>query len=127
MFKDRRTRKSGLPAEATVLSIEDKSGRSPDTLRSFLHHLEVRPDDGAAAFKASVRDVFGLSGLRPREYDVVRVKYDPKSLNVVFDLDGDWRYDVEASEARSLELRRQTAALREAAWRSTSPPRDGAA
>jgi hypothetical protein len=121
VFKNRRTRKSGLPAEATVLSIEDKSGHSTDQLRSFLHRLEVRPDDGAPAFEAKVRDVFVLSGIRPREFDVLRVKYDPKTLNVVFDLEGDWRYDEEASAARSLELRRQMAARRNAARPDARP------
>jgi hypothetical protein len=111
MFKNRRTRKHGLPAEATVLSIEDESGRSADTMRTFLHHLEVRPE-GREPFTATIKQPFGISGLRPREHDVLRVKYDPESLNVVFDFAGDHRYDLEASEARSLELRRQTAELR---------------
>ena len=68
----------------------------------------MRPE-GRAPFEADVRDVFVLSGIRPREFDVLRVKYDPKSLHVVFDLDGDPRYDLEASTARTLELRRRTA------------------
>jgi hypothetical protein len=42
---------------------------------------------------------------------VLRVKYDPESLNVVFDFEGDPRYDLEASRARTLEMRRQTAEL----------------
>jgi hypothetical protein len=120
VFKNRRTRRDGLSAEATVLSIEDKSGHSVDQLRTFLHRLEVRPE-GGAPFQAEVRDVFVMSGIRPREFDVLRVKYDPKSLNVVFDLDGDPRYDVEASTARTLEMRRQTAELLKA--RGGPPPR----
>jgi len=110
VFKNRRTRKHGLPAEATVLSIDDKSGRSADTMRTFDHHLEVRPE-GRQPFHATVRQAFGIMGLRPAEYDVLRVKYDPESQNVVFDFDGDHRYDVEASQARTLEMRRQTAEM----------------
>jgi hypothetical protein len=108
MFKNRSVRKHGTPAEATVLSIKDLSGRSADTLRRFSHQLEVRRADGST-FEAEVRGVFGLVGLRPREHDVLQVRYDPDSLRVVFDLDGDPRYDLEASTARTLELRRRTA------------------
>jgi hypothetical protein len=108
MFKNRRTRKHGVPAEATVLSIDDRSGRSADTMRTYLHHLEVRPE-GREPFHATIREAFGMMGLRPRDYDVLRVKYDPESLNVVFDFDGDPRYDVDASEARTLEMRRRMA------------------
>lgn len=107
-FKDRRVRKHGTPAQATVVAIEDLSGRSADTLRRFSHLLEVRRADGST-FQAEVRAVFGLTGLRPREYDVLHVRYDPDSLRVVFDLDGDPRYDLDASTARSLELRRRAA------------------
>ena len=110
MFKNRRTRKHGLPAEATVLSIEDKTGITSDTTRTYLHVLEVRPE-GREPFRAEVREVFGMISLRPAEYDVLRVKYDPESLNVVFDFAGDPRYDLEASRARTLEMRRQTAEL----------------
>jgi hypothetical protein len=110
VFKNRRTRKHGLPAEATVLSIEDKSGMNSDSLRVFLHTLEVRPE-GREPFRAEVREAFNMVGLRPAEYDVLRVKYDPESLNVVFDFEGDPRYDLEASRARTLEMRRQTAEM----------------
>jgi hypothetical protein len=113
VFKNRRTRKHGLPAEATVLSIEDKTGITSDTSRTFLHVLEVRPE-GREPFRAEVREVFGIVSLRPAEYDVLRVKYDPESLNVVFDFEGDPRYDLEASRARTLEMRRQTAELLQA-------------
>ncbi|HST40546.1 MAG TPA: hypothetical protein VLK58_13615 [Conexibacter sp.] len=122
MFKNRRTRRNGTSAEATVLSIEDLSGRSADTLRRFSHLLEVRRSDGSV-FQAEVRAVFGLTGLRPREFDVLRVRYDPDSLHVVFDLDGDPRYDLDASTARTLELRRQ-AAEAERARRGELTPRD---
>jgi hypothetical protein len=113
VFKNRRTRKHGLPAEATVLSIEDKSGMTSDTLRTFVHTLEVRPE-GREPFRAEIREAFGIMGLRPAEYDVLRVKYDPESLNVVFDFEGDPRYDLEASRARTLEMRRQTGEMLEA-------------
>jgi hypothetical protein len=106
MFGDRKVRKHGVCAEATVLAIEDLSGRSADTLRRWRHRLEVRRADGTT-FEAEVRAVFGIHGLRPREYDVLRVRYDPDSLRVVFDLDGDPRYDLDASTRRTLELRRR--------------------
>lgn len=108
MFKDRKVRRQGTPAEATVLAIEDLSGRSADTMRRLNHLVEVRRADGST-FQGEVKANFGLLGLRPREYDVLRVRYDPESLRVVFDLDGDPRYDVDASNARSLELRRRAA------------------
>jgi hypothetical protein len=107
-FKDRKVRMHGTAAEATVIAIKDLSGSSADTLRRFSHLLEVTRADGST-FQAEVRGVFGLTGLRPREYDVLRVRYDPGSLRVVFDFDGDPRYDLDASTARTLDLRRQAA------------------
>ncbi len=103
MFGDRKLRRHGAPAEATVLSIEDRSGRSADTLRRWRHRLEVRPADGSASFEAEVTATFGIAGLRPREFDVLRVRYDPATRRVVFDLDGDPRYDLDASTRQSLE------------------------
>lgn len=114
MFENRKLRRKGTPAEATVLAIDDLSGRSADTLRRFRHRLEVRRADGST-FEAEVKEVFGISGLRPREYDVLRVRYDPDSLRVVFDLDGDPRYDLDASIARTSEMRRRTAEAERAA------------
>jgi hypothetical protein len=42
-----------------------------------------------------------MVGLRPKPHDVLRVRYDPASHEVVFDFAGDPRYDVDALEAKT--------------------------
>jgi hypothetical protein len=45
MFKDRRARKHGLPAEATVLAVRKRSQLTTNELRDFEHELFARPSD----------------------------------------------------------------------------------
>ena len=105
MFDRKRLLKHGATAEATVLSVDERSHLTSNELRDYDHVLEVRPDDGTPSFQATVRDKFWIVGLRPKPHDVLRVRYDPKSHEVVFDLDGDPRYDVDALEAQTEERR----------------------
>lgn len=101
MFDKKRILKTGLPAEATVLSVDQRSQTTSNELRDFDHVLEVRPDNGEPAFEAKVRAKLWMVGLRPRVHDILRVRYDPKRHEVVFDFTGDPRYDVEAREAKT--------------------------
>gem|GEM_PF-3221971 len=99
MFDKKRILKHGEPAEATVLSVDERSDVTSNELRDFDHVLEVRPDNGAPPFEAKVRAKLWMVGLRPKPHDVLRVRYDPKTREVVFDFAGDPRYDVDALEA----------------------------
>jgi Short C-terminal domain len=101
VFDKKRILKNGLGAEATVLSAEYRSKVTSNELRDFDHELDVRPDNGEPAFQTMVRAKFWIIGLRPKRLDVLRVKYDPKSKEVVFDLEGDPRYDVDAMNAKT--------------------------
>lgn len=112
MFDKKRILKKGLDAEATVLSVEYRSKITSNELRDFDHELEVRPDNGEPAFPTMVRDKFWIVGLRPKKGDVLRVKYDPKSKEVAFVLDGDARYDVDVMNAQTDQKREDLAAFK---------------
>ncbi|MFN8131650.1 MAG: SHOCT domain-containing protein [Solirubrobacteraceae bacterium] len=88
-----------------------RSNLTSNELRDYDHDLEVRPD-GRPPFRTTVREKLWITGLRPKEGDVLRVKFDPDSLETVFDFEGDPRYDVDALEAQTADRRRETAALR---------------
>ncbi|MFL5626127.1 MAG: hypothetical protein ACJ788_11095 [Ktedonobacteraceae bacterium] len=47
-------------------------------------------------FRTTIKDMFVAGGIHPKVGDIVKVKYDPKSLKVKFDLKGDPRYDLKA-------------------------------
>ncbi len=83
----------------------------------------MRPD-GRPPFRTTVREKLWITGLRPKEGDVLRVKFDPDSLETIFDFEGDPRYDVDALEAQTADRRRETAALqaRIAARGDAAPP-----
>jgi hypothetical protein len=106
MFDKKRILKNGEPAEATVLSVDQRSHLTSNELRDYDYVLEVRPASGPA-FQADVRAKFWMVGLR-------KVRIAQKSREVVFDLDGDPRYDVDAmnaaTEAKRALLRDQPAA-----------------
>lgn len=110
MFDKKRLLKNGLPAEATVLSVEQRSKTTSNELRDYDHVLEVRPENGEPAFQATVRAKLWMVGLRPKTHDVLRVRYDPKSREVVFDFAGDPRYDVDALNAKTEQGRADLAA-----------------
>ena len=105
MFAKKRILKSGETAEATVLSVDERSHITSNELRDYDHVLEVRPDNGTPSFQATVREKFWIVGLRPKAHDVLRVRFDPKTHEVVFDFDGDPRYDVDALRAQTEQRR----------------------
>jgi hypothetical protein len=108
MFDKRRIRKNGLPAQALVLSARPRhSNMSSNNTESYDYVLEVRPE-GRAPFQAQLRERFYIIESKPKEADLVQVKYDPESLKVMFDLEGDPRYDVEAMERRTAQLKWET-------------------
>ena len=107
MFDKRRIRKNGLPAQALVLSVGRHSNMSSNSWQNYDYVLEVRPE-GRAPFQAQLREKFYIIESKPKEADLVKVKYDPESLKVIFDLEGDPRYDVEAMNRRSAQLNWET-------------------
>jgi hypothetical protein len=113
MFDKKRILKNGEPAEATVLTVDQRSHLTSNELRDYDYVLEVRPESGPA-FQAEVRAKFWMIGLRPKVGDVLKVRIAQKSREVVFDLDGDPRYDVDAmnaaTDAKRALLRDQPAA-----------------
>lgn len=112
MFDERRIRKHGTTATAEVVSITEH-GKTSRQYReqTYDYVLEVRPL-GAPTFQATVRHrCFVISG-RPQLYDVINVKFDARSLETIFVFDGDARYDIDAMNARSAELNRQTAEMK---------------
>jgi Short C-terminal domain len=113
LFDKKRILKKGEQAEATVLSVDERSHLTSNELRDYDHVLEVRPDSGAPAFEANVRDKFWIVGLRPKKGDVLRVRFDAKSHEVVFDPAGDPRYDLDALEAQNEQKRVDLGAFKE--------------
>jgi hypothetical protein len=94
----RRLRKHGESADAVVLSIgtpkwQDASGTS----LTHDYTIEVRPA-GQAPFQAKVRDSFSVFA-GPRVGHQLKVRFNPESHKVAFDLDGDPRYDLDAMTA----------------------------
>lgn len=88
--------------------------------RMYDYVLEVRPTTGSP-FEARLALNAAYLGAKPHEYDEVRVKYDPKSLKVMFDFAGDERFDTDAMNARSARLRKEAAEM--LASRKLPPPR----
>ncbi|MCU1387615.1 MAG: Short C-terminal protein, partial [Ilumatobacteraceae bacterium] len=62
-------------------------------------------------FRVEMHESFAILGLRPNEYDVVNVKYDPESHETIFDFTGDPRFDLEAMRARTTQMRKETAEM----------------
>ncbi len=87
-----------------------KSHNSDSMSRKYDYVLQVRPADHPP-FEASVTLYAAYLGAKPHEYDEVRVKYDPKSLKVIFDFAGDERFDTDAMNARTARLRKETAEM----------------
>jgi len=116
MFDERRIRKRGHTAQALVLSVREGSSFGGNgSWQKYDFVLEVRPD-GRAPFRAQVRERFYIIERKPSEADLVAVKYDPETLKVVFDLVGDPRFDLEAMQRRTTQLKW------DAHSRSTAPP-----
>ena len=108
----------GVSLDDVALVSQQISGvldANPDAdaiLGSAAYVLEVSSEAGES-FTAKVRDKFWIAGLRPKEGDEgVPVRFDGASKRTVFDLTGDPRYDVEAMNARTAEVRAETRAMR---------------
>jgi hypothetical protein len=120
LFAKRRLLKNGEPGTATVISCVYRSKLTSNELRDFDYELEVSSEAGDA-FTAKVRDKFWITGLRPKEGDEdVPVRFDRAGKRTVFDLAGDPRYDVDAMNARTAEVRAETRAMRKQAGKRTS-------
>ena len=104
MFDKKRILRHGEPGEATVLSVDQRSHLTSNERRDYDYVLEVRPETGPA-FEANVRAKFWMVGLRPKSGDVLKVRIAQKSREVVFDLEGDARYDVDAMNAQTERMR----------------------
>ena len=107
MFFDRTIRRKGIPAEATVTSMTPRKSHQDCLSRKYDYVLEIRSEKHPF-FVARVTLYAAYLGAKPQEYDEVRVKYDPKTMRVVFDLVGDERFDTDAMNARSARLRKET-------------------
>ena len=88
----RRLRKRGEAADARVLEVDVPSNQSPGAFLTHKYVVEVQPTD-ASPFEAKVKDAFNVFWA-PKRGDLLKVKFDPKSHKVAFDLDGDPRYDA---------------------------------
>jgi hypothetical protein len=121
MFDNRRIRRNGLTAQALVLSAKEHSTFSSNEKPRYDFVLEVRPQD-RAPFQAHVRQAFYIAERKPREADVVQVKYEPSTLKVIFDLEGDPRFDLEAMNRRTSQLSWETYRLRETAAAAATQP-----
>lgn len=103
MFERRRIRKHGLTAQALVLSVREGSHLGGNgSWQKYDFVLEVRPE-GRPPFRAEVRERFYIIERKPAEADLVPVKYDPESLQAIFDLTGDPRFDIEAMQRRTAQ------------------------
>jgi hypothetical protein len=123
----RQLRHYGLRATATVISRTHRGRWPTGELRDFDYVLAVKPA-GEPAFQAQVRDRFSLTGLKPEEGDVdVPVRYDARTKEIAFDLDGDPRYDADAMKARTVEMWEQTRMLKAGALRRASRAHDARA
>jgi len=104
VFEKRRIRKNGVIAQALVLSSEYHSKWSSADYQKYDYVLEVRPE-GREPFRATLQEKFTIMERKPAEAETVKVKYDPDTLQVVFHLDGDPRYDLEAMQAQATQRR----------------------
>ncbi len=112
-FAKRKLKKNGERATALVVSSEERSKVTSNELRDYDYVLEVHSEAGET-FEAKVRDKFWITGLRPTEGDdEVPVRFDAQSKETVFDLDGDARYDVDAMNERTAQLKAETRALKQ--------------
>jgi len=112
LFAKRRLRKNGEQARAYVKSCEPRSKLTSNELRDYDYVLEVHTEAGET-FEAKVRDKFWITGLRPTGGDdEVPVRFDRSSRETIFDLDGDPRYDVDAMNDRTAQLKAETRAMR---------------
>lgn len=98
MFEKRRLRKHGTRAKATVVDVQQHPKVATNDYRKYDFIVDVRPV-GGAPFRTELQETFVIMGLKPEPGDVVNVFFDPETREVVFDLDGDPRYDLGARKA----------------------------
>jgi hypothetical protein len=87
----RRLLKHGECADARVLEIDVPKNQSPGAFLTHKFVVEVQPA-GAQPFQAQVKDAFNVFWA-PKRGDLLKVRFNPKSRKVAFDLKGDPRYD----------------------------------
>jgi hypothetical protein len=87
----RRLLKHGESADARVLEIDIPGNQSPGAFLTHKFVVEVQPA-GAEPFQAQVKDAFNVFWA-PKRGDLLKVRFNPKSRKVAFDLKGDPRYD----------------------------------
>jgi hypothetical protein len=109
MFGFGGLKKNGVPASAVVRFAQPRHQIASNEFRKFDFVVDVEPE-GREPFRAEIVESFWLTGLHPGEGDIVRVRFDPKSLKTVFDLKGDSRYDLKAY--RRIEDAKRDALLR---------------
>jgi hypothetical protein len=108
MFDQRRIRKHGLIAQALVLWVREASAFGGNgSWQKYDFTLEVRPED-RLPFRAEVRERFYIIERKPAEADLVSVKFDPNTLQAIFDLRGDPRFDIEAMQRRTAQRKWDT-------------------
>jgi len=110
MFDEKRIRKHGTPARAVVVSMQRHSHVSSNDYQRYDYVLEVHPA-GEGPFQVEVHDTFLIVMGKPEQFDEVNVKFDPKTKETVFDLEGDPRFDLEAMKAHTAQLRQETAQM----------------
>jgi hypothetical protein len=92
----RRLLKHGESADARVLECEIPKNQSPGAYLMHKFVVDVQPE-GAPPFQANVKDAFSVFWA-PKRGDLLKVKFNPKSRKVAFDLEGDPRYDSSMQE-----------------------------
>jgi hypothetical protein len=94
----RRLLKRGASADARVLEAEIPGNQSPGAFLTHRFVVQVQPTD-APAFQATVKDAFNVFWA-PKRGDLLRVRFNPRSHKVAFDLRGDPRYDASLQQPR---------------------------
>jgi hypothetical protein len=126
MFEQRRIRKHGRTAQALVLSVREASRLGGNgSWQKYDFILEVRPED-RPPFRAELRERFYIIERKPAEADLVSVKYDPDKLKAVFDLTDDPRFDIEAMQRRTAQLKWDTHHRVQSRYASSEGTPDGA-
>jgi hypothetical protein len=98
VFERRRLKKHGTRGQATVVDVTQHPKVATNDWRKYDCIVDVRPT-GGAPFRTELQETFLVTGLKPKAGDVVPVIFDPSSHEVMFDLDGDSRYDLDALKA----------------------------
>jgi hypothetical protein len=104
VFERRRLKKRGQHGQATVIDVTQHPKIATNDWRKYDFIVDVRPA-GDPPFRTELQETFLVTGLKPRAGDVVPVIFDPSSHDVMFDLDGDSRYDLDALKAEQQATR----------------------